>query len=490
MKPSASALLMLSMLLSLSSNSMGEMNVGYKNSNRQDLKHFLGSQERLSKRSTSNIVDIAMFTQRPNQVGKYSIYVDSTMSRLMIEIKADRSTPVSSLLKPSGALGPHPKLNGNAQNGTVTARFDVAISQADFGLWKLEKLDASAWTVKIQGESTMDFTYQFLKGNKTQTAIKGDPVQGETYKTVVNIAEYGQVKTVDIFLVFVTEKFTPADMMFPVVAKGNGKYELAKLKMLDRKFMIGIQGKDNSSNTFRRIKFVNPVSLLLSVPMLTDPATKLYEQTRLDILITVTNIMPKQQDVDISITDTQGLAQEPRTISATILPGGNYTAKFVLDGGLQGVETSVTIAAKPFLGRGQESMGPSITRNFTVESNKTTSTSKITTTVTTSTVTSRLTTLATTTSANIIATNHAQKSDPVTTQAGSKTVSANRKAVTMAPNNENKEPSFSKGDLFGVASISGVSAGVLIGVAALITMRLVFRQVINKNNVKPETDGK
>jgi hypothetical protein len=32
---------------------------------------------------------------------------------------------------------------------------------------------------------------------------------------------------------------------------------------------------------------------------------------------------------------------------------------------------SVTIAAKPFLGRGQESMGPSITRNFTVESNKT-----------------------------------------------------------------------------------------------------------------------
>jgi hypothetical protein len=45
-------------------------------------------------------------------------------------------------------------------------------------LWKLAKLDASAWTVKIQGESTMDFTYQFLEGNKTQTAIKGDPVQG------------------------------------------------------------------------------------------------------------------------------------------------------------------------------------------------------------------------------------------------------------------------------------------------------------------------
>jgi hypothetical protein len=59
-------------------------------------------------------------------------------------------------------------------------------------------------------------------------------LSGETYKTVVNIAEYGQVKTVDIFLVFVTEKSTPADMKFPVVAKGNGKYELDKLKMLDR----------------------------------------------------------------------------------------------------------------------------------------------------------------------------------------------------------------------------------------------------------------
>ena len=57
---------------------------------------------------------------------------------------------------------------------------------------------------------------------------------GETYKLVVNVADYSQFRTVDMFPVFVTEKDTPADIKFPIVTKGAGKYEYEQFKMLDR----------------------------------------------------------------------------------------------------------------------------------------------------------------------------------------------------------------------------------------------------------------
>ena len=39
-------------------------------------------------------------------------------------------------------------------------------------------MDFNTWDVKIQGESTLDFIYQFLEGSFIQIPITGDPIQG------------------------------------------------------------------------------------------------------------------------------------------------------------------------------------------------------------------------------------------------------------------------------------------------------------------------
>ena len=59
----------------------------------------------------------------------------------------------------------------------------------------------------------------------------------------------------------------------------------------------------------------------------------------MEIPFTVTNKLSKEQDIDIRINDTQHLAQQPDVLSATLKHDQNYTGKFVLDGGLLGVET-------------------------------------------------------------------------------------------------------------------------------------------------------
>ncbi|XP_053376726.1 uncharacterized protein LOC123529517 [Mercenaria mercenaria] len=129
--------------------------------------------------------------------------------------------------------------------------------------------------------------------------------------------------------------------------------------------MIGIQGKDNSGNIFRRISVIKPIALILSVPSYTG--VKLYENTKLDIPFSVLNKLSTDQDIDVRIQDTQGFAEAPTIISFTLKPGENFTVNFVITGGMSGVTTTVTIAAKPYPGRGRVSHGPSEVRQFTVE---------------------------------------------------------------------------------------------------------------------------
>jgi hypothetical protein len=48
-------------------------------------------------------------------------------------------------------------------------------------------------------------------------------------------------------------------------------------------------------------------------------------------------------------------------------------------------------------------------------------------------------------------------------QSGSNVLPANGQVTTAAPKHENKNKSFSRGELFGAASISGITVGILIG---------------------------
>ncbi|XP_045208573.2 uncharacterized protein LOC123560448 [Mercenaria mercenaria] len=391
--------------------SRGEKLIGNENNHslkKQELKQRMDTPSELKanrrdspysivKRSATNTVDIAMFTDSSAPGKTFTVYVDNTMTRLIIEVKVERSNPVAIVTRPSGIPGPRPNLNGTASTGTVTATIEANISAADYGIWKINKLDSNIWTVKVRGESPLDFSHQFLEGSFIQVPITGEPVQGKTYKTVITVSEYATIQKVDMVLLFVTEKSSPANMMFPT-EKGGGKYEVASLKMLDKDFMIGIQGKDKAGNFFRRIAVIKPVALILTVPSFAGSGEKLYENTKLDIPFTVVNKLSKDQDIDVRIQDTQGFAEAPTIISATLKPGENITGKFVITGGLLGVSTDVTITAKPYLGHGKVSHGPSEAWTFTVERNQTTTTSTSSSSSSTTTTTTTTTTTPTSTS--------------------------------------------------------------------------------------------
>jgi hypothetical protein len=50
---------------------------------------------------------------------------------------------------------------------------------------------------------------------------------------MLTVADFTKAKSVDVVQIFVFEKYTAANMLFPT-DKGNRTYEVAKLQMLDK----------------------------------------------------------------------------------------------------------------------------------------------------------------------------------------------------------------------------------------------------------------
>ena len=63
-------------------------------------------------------------------------------------------------------------------------KYDL-LQPTDYGYWKFQKIDTSAWDVKVTGQSSVDFTYQFLQpgpGGFGEYPIKGRPIAGRQVK--------------------------------------------------------------------------------------------------------------------------------------------------------------------------------------------------------------------------------------------------------------------------------------------------------------------
>ncbi|XP_045208572.2 uncharacterized protein LOC123560447 [Mercenaria mercenaria] len=385
----------------------------------QTNKQNIGSALNLLKQSIkTSLVHVMRFSDTSPPGKQFRIPVDETMTQLIFRAQVERSNPIIIAMTPSGIPSPNrPQLLGKASAGTVVGLLETNLSKpTDYGTWKISKLDANLWDIKVDGQSSVDFTHEFLEpgpGGFGEFPINGRPIVGKTYKLSITVPEYAKVKTVAMGMLFNIGQNTPIDMK-PLTNVGGrrGKSMFhAQFAIPTKNFMVGIEGRDKSGHMFRRIDtiLITPISLKLIMPSLTG--LKFFQNETLTIPFTVVNEGSKEQDVDVKIEDDKKFAQAPHILSATIKPGQNFTAKFVIKAGLTvGETTTVTVTAKPYLGPRQFSQGQFEIRRFTVLDKNLT-----TTTLTTPTTTTTSTTSASTTSTQTTLTTSASMSTTVAT---------------------------------------------------------------------------
>ncbi|XP_060599414.1 uncharacterized protein LOC132753018 [Ruditapes philippinarum] len=372
----------------------------------QTNKNNIGSALNLLKQSIkTTLVHVMRFFDHSPPGKEFRIPVDDTMTQLIFRVQVERSNPVIIAVTPLGIpSSTHPKLLGKASAGTVVGILEVNLTKADHGTWKISKLDSNMWDIKVDGESPIDFTHEFLErgaGGFGEYPIKGRPIVGKTYKLSITVPEYAKVKKVAMGMLFNMGQLMPIDMK-PLTNVGGRRGKsmfYANITVPKDNFMVGIEGRDISGHMFRRIDpiLITPISLKLEIPSLIG--VKFYQNETLSIPFTVINEGAKEQDVDVKIEDDKKFALPPSILSATIKPGENFTGRFIIRAGLTvGETTTVTVTAKPYLGPRTFSPGQFEIRRFNVLDKNLTTTTLSTPTTSTSTTASTSTLSTQTTS--------------------------------------------------------------------------------------------
>ncbi|KAH3869243.1 hypothetical protein DPMN_032406 [Dreissena polymorpha] len=71
------------------------------------------------------------------------VFVDDTITKLIVRVQAERSQPVVIAMTPSVVpSSSRPTYIGSASAGSVVALLEINITQAsDYGIWKIMKMD-------------------------------------------------------------------------------------------------------------------------------------------------------------------------------------------------------------------------------------------------------------------------------------------------------------------------------------------------------------
>ncbi|XP_052254099.1 uncharacterized protein LOC127860220 isoform X1 [Dreissena polymorpha] len=323
-------------------------------------KNNIGSAVNIITQSLqSNRVNLMRLSYSGAPGTSFMVFVDDTITQLIVRVQAERAQPVVIAMTPSGTpSSARPTSIGSVSAGSVVALLEINITQADYGIWKIMKMDSNLWDVTIQAISPVDFTHKFVEpgpGGFGEYEIKGRPISGVLYKMVVEVPEYAKLSKVQSVLLMIRDSQSPKG--FGVLQNVGGRRGqsifTANITIPVEPFMVAIQGSDNSSptkHTFKRLdpNLITPVTLRLFIPPLTGVI--LWANETLDIPFTVQNAGADEQGIDVRIEDDQHFALDPNIHSYNIKAGMNESGTFTIKGGPKGgVTTTVTINAKPFV---------------------------------------------------------------------------------------------------------------------------------------------
>ncbi|XP_052265489.1 uncharacterized protein LOC127867980 isoform X2 [Dreissena polymorpha] len=159
-------------------------------------------------------VDLMRLSYNGAPGSTFMVFVDDTITQLIIRVHVERAQPVVIAQMPSGVpSSSRPTVIGSPAAGSVVSLLEINITQAsDYGIWKIMKMNGNIWDVAIQASSPVDFTHTFVEpgpGGDGEYEINGIPNSGATYKMVVDVPEYAKVFKVQAGLLMTRDSIRP-----------------------------------------------------------------------------------------------------------------------------------------------------------------------------------------------------------------------------------------------------------------------------------------
>ncbi|XP_036071146.1 von Willebrand factor A domain-containing protein 7-like [Oryzias melastigma] len=204
----------------------------------------------ITESTSSSLVTLLQANRNLGKPENYTFSVDETLTNLIIYITGDSVD--FTLVNPSGELHNKTSTGPSVITAELVGNLRTLQLRTQVGLWELRIMSTNPYTLKVVGQSPIDFIFNFVK--QSQGALEGydlvenRPTAGSNTSLEVTLLEADSTTVTEVTLV---ESSGSGQVNGLVEAQGGGKYLVHFDKIPSVEFVVLVKGQSTNSTTSR-----------------------------------------------------------------------------------------------------------------------------------------------------------------------------------------------------------------------------------------------
>ncbi|XP_051258148.1 von Willebrand factor A domain-containing protein 7 [Dicentrarchus labrax] len=199
--------------------------------------------------SSSSLVTLLQATRNPGKVENFTFTVDDSVKNLRIYITA-RSVSFT-LISPSGES----QQSSNTTGSLITAsqsvgNFQTLQLQTQVGLWEIKMVSTNGYSLKVVGESPIDFLFEFLEVSQGLLGgfdvVDNRPTAGVNGSLMVTVTGSDSATVTEVILV---ESSGSGQVNGTVEAQGGGDFLAQFDRIPSQEFVVLVKGQNSNVST-------------------------------------------------------------------------------------------------------------------------------------------------------------------------------------------------------------------------------------------------
>uniref|UniRef100_A0A3P9MDK2 VWFA domain-containing protein n=1 Tax=Oryzias latipes TaxID=8090 RepID=A0A3P9MDK2_ORYLA len=204
----------------------------------------------ITESTSSSLVTLLQASRNLGRAEMYTFIVDETLTNLIIYITG--SSVDYTLVNPSGELHNSTFTGPSIITGELVGNLRTLRLPAQVGLWELRLTSTNPYTLRVIGQSPIDFIFRFIKQSEGPLEgfdlVENRPTAGVNTSLQVILLE-GDISTVtEVTLV---ESSGSGQVNGLVEAQGGGQYLVHFDKIPSVEFVVLVRGQSTNSTTSR-----------------------------------------------------------------------------------------------------------------------------------------------------------------------------------------------------------------------------------------------
>ncbi|XP_030294299.1 von Willebrand factor A domain-containing protein 7-like [Sparus aurata] len=211
----------------------------------------------ITESSSSSLVTLLQAARSPGKAENFTFTVDESVKNLTVHITGRSVTFI--LISPSGVSQQSTNTAGSLITASQTVgNFKTLNLKTEVGLWEMKMVSTNPYTLKVVGESSIDFLFDFLEASEGPfggfNVIDNRPRAGSNGTLLLTVTGSTSATVTEVILV---ETSGSGNVSGNVTAVGGGDYLVVFNGVPSEEFVVLMKGQNSngssrSSGTFQR----------------------------------------------------------------------------------------------------------------------------------------------------------------------------------------------------------------------------------------------